>query len=137
MRQRCRNPSVAKWKKYFGMEIDPNWETFEGFLNDMGPRPPGASLDRIDNSRGYLKGNCRWADPKVQSNNRGCNIRITHAGETLTAAQWSERLGAHPNIVSQRLRKGWDVARAVTAPTDSRKSHPKRKRHGIQNQRPD
>lgn len=57
--------------KYKNIEIQQSWFTFENFLADMGERPEGKSLDRIDNNKGYSKDNCRWATPAEQVQNRG------------------------------------------------------------------
>lgn len=72
MRDRCLCPTNRQYAAYGGrgITVDPSWDSFEVFLADMGPRPVGFSLDRINNAEGYSKQNCRWASPKTQANNR-------------------------------------------------------------------
>lgn len=66
MKQRC-----GKCKGYENITYDTKWETFEGFLEDMGVRPEGLTLDRINVAKGYFKDNCRWANASIQVKNQG------------------------------------------------------------------
>jgi hypothetical protein len=69
-RGRCTNPRNKAWGNYGRRGIEMRFSSFEEFLAHIGPRPPGTTLDRIDNNRGYEPGNVRWATPSVQASNR-------------------------------------------------------------------
>jgi hypothetical protein len=88
MRARCLNPKHAHWADYGGrgITIDPRWSSYEAFLADMGERPEGRTLDRIDGAAGYTLGNCRWATESEQNRNRrrqrrcSCGYFAPHTG---------------------------------------------------------
>lgn len=94
MLSRVRYPHRDSGKKYVlrGIDVDPRWRTFENFLADMGERPPGTTLDRIDNDKGYWPGNCRWATPREQARNTR-RSRLTLETATAVAV---ERLNGKP-----------------------------------------
>lgn len=72
MRQRCNNPKAKGFRYYGGRGITvcQRWDSFEAFLNDMGERPPGLTLDRIEADGNYEPGNCRWATWETQNRNK-------------------------------------------------------------------
>jgi hypothetical protein len=75
MRNRCNNPNAVQYKWYGGkgIRVCELWNDYTIFLSDMGDRPEGKTLDRLNNSLGYSRSNCRWATPKEQAqNNSGC-----------------------------------------------------------------
>lgn len=81
MRERCLKPSHKSYEYYKDVPIDPEWiESFEAFYRDMGDRPEGKTLDRIDNSLGYCKENCRWATDSEQQQNKRPNYINKHKG---------------------------------------------------------
>jgi len=118
MRNRCLNPTNAAYTNYGGrgIAVCPDWERFETFFADMGPRPDGTSLDRIDNDKGYSADNCRWATRKQQSANRRNVRRVEANGSCLTLLEWSELSGIPPRTIAARLDKGWSAAGAVSVP---------------------
>ena len=83
MVQRCRNPKCREYSYYGGRGITVcnRWLKFENFLTDMGERPTGTTIDRIDNSKGYFLENCRWATAKQQAR----NTRTTALSESTVA----------------------------------------------------
>lgn len=118
MLNRCENPNVVAYRDYGGRGIIvcERWRTFENFYADMGERPEGRSLDRIDNDGPYSPANCRWASRSEQSRNRRDRRKITVLGETKTIAEWAETSGLRLGTIWARLDKGWSELAAVTTP---------------------
>lgn len=119
MRQRCSNPNTTKWHLYGGRGITvcERWDkSFQAWIDDMGPRPEGHSIERVDGDGNYEPGNCIWAPIKSQNRNTARNRFLTHAGETLTVAEWAERMGVGYSALSNRIRDGWSVEDALTIP---------------------
>jgi hypothetical protein len=72
MLNRCSDPNATSYKWYGGrgIKVCARWLEFQNFLADMGKRPPGMTLDRIDRDGNYKPGNCRWATAKQQRHNQ-------------------------------------------------------------------
>jgi hypothetical protein len=120
MVHRCTSPRSPAWADYGGRGITvcDSWlDDPTQFYRDMGPKPsPAHELDRRDNNAGYSPENCRWVLRPENDRNRRSNRHITHAGETLTIAEWSERTGIQHTTITARLGMGWSPERALTAP---------------------
>lgn len=118
MKARCLNPSEPNYRLYGGrgISICDRWLTFENFLQDMGSRPEGMTIERLDNDGSYEPSNCRWATPKEQANNCRSNRVIIWQEKPYTLAQLAELTGINRVTLSWRLRVGWSVEKAVTIP---------------------
>ena len=115
MKNRCLNKKHTYYKYYGarGIKVCSSWMKFEHFYKDMGKRPAGTTLDRIDNNKGYCKNNCRWATRKEQANNRKSNHLLTFNGKTQNIKQWAEELGINHNTLFSRLSYGWSIDKAL------------------------
>jgi hypothetical protein len=123
MKSRCDNPNEQSYPNYGGRGItyDPAWASFDNFYRDMGDPPKGGAkgkkitIDRLDNDGPYCETNCEWKTLKENLNNKRNNVTITALGETLTYAQWAERLGVSWSCIRDRIeRYGWPAEAAVT-----------------------
>jgi hypothetical protein len=110
MMARCYDMNDHAYAKYgeLGITVDPKWKTLDGFISEMGDRPSGTSLDRIDNSKGYYKENCRWATRTTQNRNRSTARFITLDGQTKQLAEWAELLGVNRRLIQCRVAKGFN-----------------------------
>lgn len=118
MRTRCLNQNSEQFHRYGGRGITvcKEWDNFENFLADMGERPSGTTLDRIDSNGHYEPGNCRWATMKVQENNKRNNVTMTFNGKTLTVAQWADETGIGYQTIRARMKMGWTPEDVLTLP---------------------
>jgi hypothetical protein len=119
MIQRCENPKNPAYHNYGGRGISvcEEWHDFEAFFSDMGDRPKGYSIDRIENDKGYSKENCKWSTMSEQLNNTRRNRMVTLNGRTQTMEQWSQETGIGWHTLRQRIdRLGWPVELALTTP---------------------
>ena len=116
MLQRCTNPKNPAYANYGGRGITvcDEWKDFKKFYADMGDRPPGRTLDRVDNSQGYSKDNCRWATCKQQGNNRRSNTVIVFNGVRKTLAEWADHIGVSSQCLRGRLNAGWPIEKTMT-----------------------
>lgn len=116
MKERCNNPN-QKFYSYYGgrgISVCDRWNTFENFYADMGDRPPGMTIDRINGNLGYSPENCRWATRAEQQANLRVNRRIEYNGLNLTLSQWSRVIGVHRNTITERLNAGWDIEKVLS-----------------------
>jgi hypothetical protein len=120
MLRRCSNPRNPNFRYYGerGIVVCERWKSFQDFLCDMGPRPsPLHSLDRIDNDGNYEPGNCRWATRDEQMRNTRRTQMLTFNGETMCRKDWASRVGLTVDALRGRLRRGWDLSRALATET--------------------
>lgn len=122
MIQRCTNPNRNDYKNYGGRGITvcERWSGENGFihfLEDMGERPKGCSIDRINNNKGYCKENCRWVTPTQQARNTQKNLLQTYRGKTQCLAEWAEECDIPYRTLQARLcQYGWSIEKALTTP---------------------
>ncbi len=119
MRSRCLNPTHKAYSYYGGRGINvcDRWMKFENFFDDMGEKPNGLSLDRINNDLGYFKENCRWATDNEQGENRRNTRRIFHNGALMTLRELSDLTGiCRETIVSRIYQRKMSVVEALSRP---------------------
>lgn len=117
MKSRCYYIKDISYKNYgaLGIVVCDSWKnSFENFYNDMGKKPVGMSLDRINTSKNYSKENCRWADRTTQNRNRRNNIIVELHGSKKVLSQLSEETGIKYGTLYKRIIiNGMDVEKAI------------------------
>lgn len=111
MKNRCNSHRKLN---YIGVTYCEEWEKFENFFRDMGERPKGTTLDRIDPYGNYEPSNCRWADNITQENNRKNNRFFEYDGELLTLSQIARKYGiSRSNLANKIYLLKMDIREAV------------------------
>lgn len=125
---RCRNKNNHAFKHYGGrgIKVCERWMMFENFIQDMGDKPTGYTLGRIDNDGGYEKSNCHWETMRQQTRNYRRNVKFTIYGETKCLTDWAESYGIDVKLVNGRIGHGWSVEAALTHPKSIHHT-----RHGV------
>lgn len=118
MLDRCTNPRSQSYADYGGRGITvcDRWQTLDDFIADMGDRPDGMSIERIDNDGPYSPDNCRWATNTEQHRNTRRTKRLTFRNETRCLVEWAQITGINRTTISQRLAKGLSIEDALTQP---------------------
>jgi hypothetical protein len=115
MIHRCTNPKAKEFPHYGGrgIKICKRWRhSFPNFLADMGNRPPGLSLHRIDNDGNYTPKNCCWATPKQQARAKSTSRMLTVNGVRGCMMELAEYFHVNYSVVRSRLSLGWTPERA-------------------------
>jgi hypothetical protein len=108
MKKRCNSLTCKAYKDYGGrgITICDRWLDYNNFLADMGVKPNGYSIERIDNNLGYCLENCKWIPRAEQAKNRR-NIKFIEAfGKKQTIQEWSKETGLSYYTIYLRLRRG-------------------------------
>lgn len=119
MIQRCSEKAVGKARKNYhdrGIKVCDRWMKFENFLEDMGERPVGMSIERDDNDGNYCKENCRWVPLAEQARNTRRTVMVQVGGVLMCLSEAERKLGMRRNTLSDRLRLGWTPERAISTP---------------------
>lgn len=108
MRNRCNNPNHKQWRDYGGrgIKICSRWNDFHAFVDDMGPRPEGCQIDRIDVDGDYEPSNCRWVDRKTQQRNQRRTHKVTIDGVEYLAIDLAEIAGTKSEVILKRVARG-------------------------------
>jgi hypothetical protein len=124
MMDRCYYPKHRWFSNYGGRGITvcERWKSFTNFWKDMGERPDGRCIERIDNNKGYEPGNCRWATRAEQNRNSRRNRILTVLGVTNCFTDLCAFFGIKRATVYKRLQRGMTVDRAFTDTTRSRRA---------------
>ena len=116
MKDRCYNSNYPQFKDYGGrgIKVCDQWvHNFRQFAEDMGPRPKGFTIDRIDNDGDYEPNNCRWADRKTQQRNRRYSVFVTIDGAQHRAIELADLFGLKVDTIVDRAARGLPYEKVI------------------------
>ena len=116
MINRCNSKSDTMYYNYGkrGITVCGRWLKIENFIKDMGERPEGMTLDRINNDGNYEPRNCRWATRKEQSRNRRDNNYYIYKGIKGHVIEWSKKTGLSTFCINDRINnRKWTVTKTL------------------------
>ena len=118
---RCENILNADFGDYGarGIRVCEEWHDIHQFVKDMGPRPEGYEIERIDNNGNYCPDNCKWASRKAQTNNTRRNIIVSYKGRKQSLALWCEELNLNYESMRARLKRHWSPEEAFELPANT------------------
>jgi len=118
MRDRCNNEKNKDYLSYGGrgIHVCERWNDYRLFVEDMGYRPDGLELDRVDNNNDYCKENCRWADRQQQMRNQRRSIIVEYQGERFQINDLADRFGISQHTLKSRIHIGWSIEDAISKP---------------------
>jgi len=121
MHARCNNPKHQNYERYkhLGITVCEEWSTFDKFIADMGLKPSlEHTIDRIENTKGYYKENCKWSTKKEQQRNKRNTTFVEYKGDVKSIPEWAELLGLSLATLYGRIVKSkWKVEKAFNEPT--------------------
>ncbi len=111
MLARCYRKSDAAYKNYGGrgITVTDRWHLYENFIADMGTRPRGYTLERVNVNGNYEPGNCKWADMTTQQRNRRNNVSYFWQGQMRTVLELAAMTGVPRGTITRRLWSGWTL----------------------------
>jgi hypothetical protein len=123
--RRCTDATNPGWHNYGarGITVCPQWlgeGGFKQFILDMGERPPGHTIERIDNDGPYRPDNCRWATNSEQQRNTRRTLFIEHNGLRLCVTDWAKKTGLSRSAISERFKKGRPINEVLGLPSPTR-----------------
>ena len=129
LKERCYNSNRKDYKYYGarGIAVCDEWvKNVRQFIEDMGERPHGYQLERIENDLGYSKANCKWATRTEQLFNKRCTVRIEHKGKIVTLGELAILIGARRQTLYDKYRRGDNLS--LIEKVNPRGGHSKRKK---------
>lgn len=119
MISRCNDNKNKRWKDYGGrgIKVCQEWlNSVDRFVEDMGKKPTGCQIDRINNDGNYEPSNCRWVTPKQNALNKRDTVIINFLGQSKPIEEWADKFNMKKSTLSNRLDRGWSIERAMTTP---------------------